>query len=396
MTTMDDLLRDATEIQPEVVELRRRIHAEPELGLELPATRAKVLEQLEGLGLEIELHEKTSGIAATLRGEGSGRRILLRGDMDALPMPEDTDLPFRSKVDGAMHACGHDAHTAMLAGAARLLAARRDELEGDVVFMFQPGEEGFHGARAMIEEGVIQGCDAAFAMHITPLIPPGMIGIREGALLASADFFEIEVAGKGGHASMPHDCVDPVPVACEIVQAFQTFVTRRIPVADPVVLTVSKIRAGTTNNVIPETAQLVGTLRALSEASREKAQEAIFRVAEHVAKAHDTEAKVNLIPGYPVTVNHPAATRLTLDVATELLGEKKAFTMPAPVMGAEDFSYVLNEIPGAMAFLGVRPHAGDAAPCHSNRMMLEEDGMLYGTALHAAMALRFLREGLPA
>ncbi len=396
MNRSDSLLEAAREIQPEVVDLRRRIHAEPELGLELPATREKVLASLEGLPLEIALHEKTSGIVATLRGARPGRRVLLRGDMDALPMPEDTDLPFRSRREGAMHACGHDAHTAMLAGAARVLSARQDALEGEVVFMFQPGEEGFHGARSMIEEGAVEGCDAAFALHITPLLPPGTLGTRVGALLASADFFQIAVRGRGGHASMPHDCVDPIPVACEIVQALQSFVTRRIPAVDPVVLTVSKIEAGTTNNVIPEIATLTGTLRALSESSREAAQEGILRVAEHVARAHETEADVQLIQGYPVTSNDPRAVRTMLDAAGEVRG-LRALEMPQPVMGAEDFSYVLNLVPGAMGFLGVRPQGeGPPAPCHSNRMMLDEEGMVYGTAIHAAVALRMLEQGLPA
>ncbi|MBW2395464.1 MAG: amidohydrolase [Deltaproteobacteria bacterium] len=395
MSPIDELLAAAREIQPEVIDLRRRIHAEPELGLDLPATREKVLASLEGLPLEIALHEKTSGIVATLRGGKPGRKVLLRGDMDALPMPEDTDLPFRSTREGAMHACGHDAHTAMLAGAARLLADRRDQLAGEVVFMFQPGEEGFAGARSMIEEGVLEGCEAAFALHITPIMPSGVMGTRAGALMASADFFHVAVKGRGGHASMPHDCVDPVPVACEIVQAMQSFITRRIPATDPAVLTVTQIHGGTTGNVIPEEVTLQGTLRALSEKSRELAQGGIRQVAEHVARAHGTEAQVEIMVGYPVTTNDSRAARLMLDVAREVTGGS-AIEMPQPVMGAEDFSYVLNEIPGAMGFLGVRPKGeGPAAPCHSNRMLLDEDGMVYGTAFHAAMAMRMLETGLP-
>lgn len=391
----ETLLAEARKLQPEVVDLRRRIHAEPELGLELPATREKVLRAIDDLGLELTLHEKTSGIVATLRGAKPGRRVLLRGDMDALPMPEDTELEFRSTREGVMHACGHDAHTAMLAGAARLLAPYRDRMEGEIVFMFQPGEEGMFGARFMIEEGALEGCDAAFALHITPLLPPGCLGTRIGPVLASADVFQVTVAGKGGHASMPHDCIDPIPVACEIVQALQTFTTRRIPALDPIVLTIARIAAGTTSNVIPEKAELTGTLRALSEKSREQAQEGIFRVAEHVARAHDTEATVQLFPGYPVTVNDAAATRLMLDVAGELT-EGRAVEMPAPVMGAEDFSYVLKEIPGALGFLGVRPGgSGTPEPCHSNRMVLDEEGLVYGTAFHAAVALRMLEGGLP-
>jgi hippurate hydrolase len=394
MTLQNELLKAAREIQPDLIALRRLIHSEPELGLSLPATREKVLAGLEGLPLDIVLHEKTSGIVATLRGSRPGRKVLLRGDMDALPMPEDTDLPFRSTNEGAMHACGHDAHTAMLVGAARLLSAQRESLEGEVVFMFQPGEEGFHGARFMIEEGVLEGCDAAFALHITPLLAPGLIATRAGAALASADFFELTVRGRGGHGSMPHDCVDPIPVACEIVQALQSFVTRRISALDPVVLTITQMHGGTTNNVIPEAVKIEGTLRALSEKSRKLAQEGISRVVTHVATAHEAEADLNMIQGYPVTNNDPRAARMMLDVAREVTGGG-AIEMPQPTMGAEDFSYVLNQVPGAMGFLGVRPSGhGPHAPCHSNRMLLDEEGMVYGTAFHAAMAMHMLEHGL--
>ncbi len=387
------LLDEARALQPRVVDLRRRIHEEPELGLELPATRTKVEGALDGLPLEIRRHEGTSALVATLRGAKPGRTLLLRADMDALPMPEDTDLPFRSKVEGRMHACGHDAHTAMLAGAARLLTDRRAELAGNVVFAFQAGEEGHFGARYMIEEGVLDDppVDAAFAIHITPLLRDGTIGTRPGPLMASADVFSAHIQGRGGHASMPHDCADPVPVACEAVQALQTFVTRQIPAFEPVVLTVTKISAGTTNNVIPETAHIAGTLRSVSERSRRTAHEGIARVVEGVAAAHGLEATVRIEPGYPVTENDAAFTGFALGVAGELLGRRAAQEWPAPVMGAEDFSYLLQRVPGAMVFLGVRPDGDQRpAPCHSNRMMLSEDGMAYGTALHAAMALRYL------
>jgi hippurate hydrolase len=390
MAELDSILAAARDLQPEVVDLRRRIHQEPELGLELPETRSKILDALEGLPLEIQCHERTSGVVARLTGGRPGPTVLLRGDMDALPMPEDTELPFRSKRDGAMHACGHDSHVAMLAGAAKLLSARKAELPGDVVFMFQPGEEGFGGAKIMLDEGM-PDFDSAFALHITPLLPTGKIGTRPGPLLASADFFEASILGKGGHASMPHDCRDPIPVACEIVQALQTFVTREIPATDPVVLTVASIHAGTTSNVIPEKVNLSGTIRSLSERSREKAHEGLHRIFDGVTHAHGLKAEVDLRIGYPVTSNDAGFEAFARGVATDLLGERAVFEFPSPVMGAEDFSYVLNEKPGAMFFLGVRPPGeNDPAPCHSNRMMLDEEGMAYGTALHTAVAMRFL------
>jgi len=389
------LLDAARALQPELMDLRRRIHNEPELGLDNPATREKVLAALEPLGLELEQHARTSGVVATLRGARPGRTILLRADTDALPMPEDTDLPFRSKRDGVMHACGHDAHTSMLVGAARLLAESREALAGNVVFMFQPGEEGYAGAKYMLNEGLLERdppVDAAFAIHVAPQLPPGMIGTRSGPIMASADFFEVTVRGKGGHGSMPHDCVDPIPPACEMVQALQSFVTRRIPATDPVVLTITQINGGTTNNVIPESVQLVGTLRALSERSRKLAHDGIPQVLNGVAQAHGVTAELVLPDdGYPVTSNSPEFEGFARDVARQVLGENSVFEFPSPVMGAEDFSFVLNQVPGAMIFLGVRPPGnGPPAPCHSNRMLLEEDALPGGAALYAAIATHFL------
>ena len=263
--TPHDLLQASREQLPGAVAMRRQIHMHPELGLDLPETRNTVLAALRGLDLEIQESTKTSGLVATLRGAKPGPTLLLRGDMDALPMPENTDVEFRSKVEGTMHACGHDAHTAMLASAIPVLHDRRSQLAGNVQFMFQPGEEGDGGARIMLEEGLLDEADAGFAMHIFPLLPCGMVATRSGPIFASADIFKVEVIGKGGHASMPHDAHDPIPVACEIVQALQSFVTRRVNAFDPAVITVARIQAGTTDNVIPETAHLEGTMRAVSE-----------------------------------------------------------------------------------------------------------------------------------
>jgi len=394
MRVTDGLLSEARELLPDAVALRRRIHANPELGLMLPETTASVLEALDGISLEIEKSRETTGILATLRGSRPGPTILLRADMDALPMPEDTGLEYASRTPGRMHACGHDAHTAMLATAARLLDRRRDQLAGSVRLLFQPGEEGHAGARIMLEEGLLDtdpAPEAAFAIHVAPQMPSGMVGSRPGALLAAADVFVVQLRGRGGHASMPFDAVDPIPVACEIVQAFQTFVTRRFNVFDPVVLSVTKLEAGTTGNVIPETAQMMGTLRSVSEGARERARAGIQQVAEKVAAAHDVEARVEILPGYPVTENDAGFVGFAQGVAQEVLGARAWVELPAPLMGAEDFSYVLQRMPGAMAFLGVRP-VGDApfAPCHSNRMTLNEDAMAAGIALYAGVALRYL------
>ncbi len=391
----EELMAKAGELLPDAVTLRRKIHANPELGLDLPETAAAVLESLQGIDLEIARSEKTSGFLATLRGARPGPSILLRADMDALPMPEDTDLEFKSRNEGRMHACGHDAHTAMLSLAARLLDRHRDQMAGNVVLMFQPGEEGYFGAKVMIDEGLLDGVPdlgAAFAIHVAPPLPPGVVASRPGPIMAAADIFQVKLQGKGGHASMPHDAIDPVPVACEIVQALQTLVTRRIDVFDPVVLTVTQIEAGTTTNVIPESARLLGTLRSVSEQARERAQEGIRRVATQIAAAHQVEPDVVVVNGYPVTVNDAEFSAFARTVTKDLLGADAYVDMPSPLMGAEDFSCVLQKLPGAMVLVGVRPTDEESrAPLHSNRMMLNEEGMQAGIALNAAIALRYLK-----
>ena len=385
------------------VDLRRRLHRRPEIGNELPLTRDAVLAEIEDLPVDVTLHRTTSGIAALLEGTRPGPTMLLRGDMDALPMPEDTQVEFASEVDGCMHACGHDTHTAMLASAARVLSERRDEIAGRVLFMFQPGEEGHHGAKFMLEEGLLDVApmrdgspspvDAAFAIHITSSMPTGVVSTRAGAVMASADTLRITITGKGGHASEPHRAVDPIPVACEVVTALQTMITRSIDAFDPAVVTVARIAAGTTVNVIPESAEILGTIRAVSERTRARVHDGIKRVAGGIAEAHGCGSDVEIVHGYPVTSNHDEFADFSLGLATELVGSDSVVRLPNPVMGAEDFSYVLNERPGAMVFLGGTPPEVDpfrAAPNHSNRVYFDEAAMGTGIALYAAAALRHL------
>jgi hippurate hydrolase len=387
------LLDDAAQTMANVVDLRRELHREPELGLILSSTQSRTLDALGALPLSTATGSKVSSIVADLDGEHDGPTVLLRADMDALPMPEDTGLEYASNIDGAMHACGHDAHTAMLVGAAKVLSKQRASLHGRVRFMFQPGEEGFHGAKHMIEDGALSDVDAAFALHVSPNLPAGSMWNKGGALMASADVLEIEVTGKGGHASSPYLANDPMPVAAEIVQALQVFVTRRINTFDPVVVTVTQINAGTTNNVIPESVLMTGTLRAVSEGSRELALRSMRTLVEGIAAAHEMRAELRVAPGYPVTVNHDTSAAFALDTATDLVGAESVGRMPQPVMGAEDFSYVLQERPGAMTFLGVCPpgeHPARAHACHSNRMTIDENAMQVGVAMYAALAIDYL------
>jgi hippurate hydrolase len=393
-----DWLRIAEALQPETVKLRRAIHREPEIGLHNPATAAKVKAALAGLPLELREGPATTGLVAILRGARPRRTVLLRGDTDALGMPETIESPFKSQREGLMHACGHDSHTAMLASAAKALAHRREALAGTVVFMFQPGEEGHHGARFMIEDGLLDdpAPDAAFALHIMPNAPAGVFASRPGTLLASSDTVRINIVGRGGHASMPHDAVDPVPVACEIVLALQSFLTRRINAHDPAVLTFGRIEAGSASNVIPEIAHLLGTVRAVSERTRSDMHAGIQRVAAHIALAHGAHAEIEIEKGFPVTVCNAEAVRHAHLTLQDAFGLDAWRTMPTPVMGAEDFSYVLQKIKGAMIFMGVCPDGQDwrtACPCHSNRMELNEDAMARGVAAHCILAERFLAEG---
>ena len=397
------LIAGAEALAPQLTALRRAIHAEPELGLHTPRTRDRIRVALGHLPLEWREGPSTSGLVAVLKGGATGdaaaatRRVLLRGDMDALPMPEDTGLAFASSIPGAMHACGHDAHVAMLVGAAELLAARAESLAGEVLFMFQPGEEGHHGARFMLDDGLIKPLpDAAFALHIMPNSPHGLIAGRTGALLAAADQLDIEVRGAGGHASMPHQTLDPVPVACEIVTALQAMVTRQFDARDPVVVTIARIEGGTTHNVIPDFARLKGTVRTLSAEHRASAREAIERLAVCIAAAHGLEASVTFTPGFPVTMCNGQAVDFGEGVASAMFGEGAFQRLAHPIMGAEDFAYVLEAVPGAMFFLGAAHDGADWQGCcgiHSPRMVLDESVMPRGAAFLAGLAERFLAAG---
>jgi hippurate hydrolase len=398
------LIAEASALSERIVALRRSIHAEPELGLHTPRTRDKIRAALAHLPLEWAEGPSTTGLVATLKGgAGPGRSVLLRGDMDALPMPEETGLDFASTIPGVMHACGHDAHVAMLAGAVEILAGQAQSLKGEVRFMFQPGEEGYHGARFMLEDGLLGGegtgrplPDAAFALHVMPNAPHGLIGGRSGPLLAAADQIEIVVKGRGGHASMPHDTLDPVPVACEIVLAIQAMVARKFNVFDPVVVTISKIEGGTAHNVIADEARMLGTMRTLSPDNRARLKEDLPVLAGGIGGAHGLSAEVNIVEGFPVTLCDDRAVAFGEQVARSLFGAEAFLRLSDPIMGAEDFAYVLEKVPGAMFFLGVSHEGDDWQQCcgiHSTRMMVDETVMPQGAAYLTGLARNFLDRG---
>lgn len=390
-----DFAADAVAILPDLVALRRALHADPELGLELPRTQQKVLDALEGLPLEITTGTRTTSVVAVLRGGRPGPAVLLRGDMDALPIEETTGLEFAS-TNGTMHACGHDLHTAGLVGAARLLSERRDELHGSVIFMFQPGEEGHGGAKVMIEEGLLDAAGerpvAAYAIHVAPG-PRGLFATRSGAVAAGSNQLFVTVDGRGGHGSQPHQTLDPVPAAAEIVLALQSFVTRRFDAFDPVVLSVTRLSTGEgAVNVIPEQVELAATVRNMSPASLATLQEGLPRVIEGVAAAHGLTADVRFDTMYPVTVNDPAETAETVDVLQGVFGEQRVVIMPTPMMGSEDFAFVLDEVPGTFIALMTSPPDADPSTIewnHSPRVLF--DDAVLGDQAAALASVAFAR-----
>ena len=400
---MSSTREEAARIAADLVDLRRHLHRHPEIGLSLPDTQRAVLDALDGIDLEISLGTALSSVVAVLRGRagdpGPERPVvLLRGDMDALPVTEEVDAAYASTRPGAMHACGHDLHVAGLVGAARILDALRDELVGDVVLMFQPGEEGPGGAEPMLAEGLLdvagRRVDAAYAVHVFSSEEPfGMWFGRPGPQMAAADEVNVTVRGRGGHGSAPHRTLDPVPVACEIVLAFQTMVTRRFDIFDPVVLTVGRVAGGTKDNIIPDEAVLEATLRTFSAANRSRAHEEIVRLVSGIASAHAMTAEVEIVHGYPVTVNDPVEMAFAQATVLDLFGAERWTDMAEPEAGAEDFAFVLEQVPGAYLNVSACPAADPmtAPDNHSPRAEFDDAVVPDVAALLAELALRRCR-----
>ena len=391
------LRSDAAALHDDLVALRRDLHRTPELGLHLPRTQEKVLAALDGLGLEVSVGKNLSSVTAVLRGGRPGGTVLLRGDMDALPVTEASGEDFSSQIPGVMHACGHDLHVAGLVGAARLLAARRAELPGDVVFMFQPGEEGFDGAAKMIEEGVLTAsgrpADAAYGLHVAAATyAHGLFTTRPGPLMASCDTLTVRVVGSGGHGSAPQDSHDPIPAACEMVTALQTMVTRRFDVFDPVVVTVGTFHAGTQSNIIPDDAVFEATVRTFSPQAAERMRVEAVRICEGIAAAHGLAVDAHYETEYPVTVNDPAAYDFVADTVREIFGEERFEPLADPITGSEDFSRVLAAVPGAYVFLGATTAEDPmlAPDNHSPRAKFDDGVLADGAALLAELATRRL------
>jgi hippurate hydrolase len=396
---MANFISEASEIQSEIAAIRRHIHQEPEIGLDLPKTQAKILAALEGLGLEVSTGTSLSSVTAVLRGGNSEKTVLLRADMDALPVTELADIPYKSQIDGAMHACGHDLHVAMLVGAAKLLAKNKAKLNGDVVFMFQPGDEGLDGAGHMIKEGVLTAsgkkADATYGIHVmSSSIPTGSFTTKPGTMMASADEIHVTVVGMGGHGSQPHTAKDPIPVAAEMVGALQLMITRSFDAFDPVVITVGQFHAGTKANIIPDIAEFQATIRTFSPENRARIQVEAVRLCKSIAEGYGLKAEVRVVKQYPVTVNNDAHAQFVGRVAGELFGYENYMDMPHAIAGAEDYSRVLEAVPGSYIFLGasVDKDVTKSEVNHSPRAMFDDAVLYRGTALLSELAVRSLNE----
>jgi amidohydrolase len=399
----------ADRLEPRVVAWRRDFHQNPELGNREVRTAKVVADHLRALGFD-DVKEKVAhtGVVGVLKGGRPGPVVALRADMDALPVAEEVDVPFASKVRtewngqqcGVMHACGHDAHTAILLGVAELLAGMRDKIPGTVKFVFQPaeetppvGEEG--GAKMMIEQGCLRNPDvgAIFGLHVTSIFQTGLIGFRPGPLMASADKFQVFVRGTQTHAAMPWRGIDPIVVGSQIVLGLQTIVSRRLNITrEPSVVTVGMFQGGVRNNIIPDEVKMEGTIRAFDESQRDEIHEHVKNISEMIAKAGGAQAKVHIHRGYPVTVNHPELTEWSVPTLTRIAGEGNVAVIDK-VCGAEDFSYFQKEVPGFFYFMGCTPrdrNAATAAPNHSPRFFVDEACLKPGVKTLSALALDWL------
>jgi len=394
LVNSSQILSAARSLAADVVADRREIHRHPELKFQEHLTAGLVARRLEELGIEVRTGVGETGVVGLLRGGRAGKTVLLRADMDALPIDEQSDVEYRSQNPGVMHACGHDGHTAMLLGVAHLLSDLRRDLPGCVKFMFQPGEEGGAGALRMIEQGLLEDppVDAAFALHVDALHYAGEVALRTGPTMAAVDDFIITVRGKGGHAARPHLAVDPVVVAAHIVTVLQTIVSREVDPNDQAVVTVGSLTSGTTFNVIPDIATIKGTIRTYNPELRGQIGQRIEELASAVASGMRATAEMQYFAGYPPLVNHESGIELVREAVTEILGAE-AIVPKEQVMGAEDFSYVLQRVPGAMFHLGVRDRSWrEPRPIHNSSFDMSEEALPIGVAAMAATALRFLHE----
>ncbi|MGI1690334.1 M20 metallopeptidase family protein [Thermoanaerobacter uzonensis] len=385
-----DILKEAEKVEKEVIELRRKIHMYPELGFEETKTSEVVYDYLKNLGIEVKRIAKT-GVVGTLKGNGS-KTIAIRADMDALPIQEENDVEYASQIPGRMHACGHDVHTAILLGTAKLLANMRDKLKGNVKFIFQPAEETTGGALPMIEEGVLENpkVDAIIGLHVDPELQVGQIGITYGKAYASSDMIDIIVKGKSSHGAEPHKSVDAIVIAANIVNILQTVVSRKANPLSPIVLTIGTIEGGYARNIIADKVRMSGIIRMMEEEKRDEIVEMVEKICDNTAKVMGGEVEFRRTRGYPCLVNHKGMTDLIKETAFPLLGEGNVIEV-APTMGVEDFAYFLQKVPGSFYKLGCsNKEKGIDKPIHNNQFNIDEECIKIGLAVHVSTVLKYL------
>ncbi len=375
-------------VADEVVRIRRDLHAHPETAFAEHRTAALVADGLARLGYDVHVGIGRTGVVGVLRGSRPGRTIMLRADMDALPIVEETAHSYRSQTPGKMHACGHDAHVAILMGAAALIAEQRDALAGTLCLVFQPAEEGAGGAREMIGDGLLErfSIERAYGLHVSSKYPTGILGFCEGPMYASSDSIEIEVLGVGGHGSAPQDTVDPICTAATFITSLQQVVSRQVDALEPAVVTIGSIHAGTIHNVIPRTCTMLGTVRAFSEDVRAQMAARIERTLRAACDGAGARYAFSYLDRYPVTSNDPDQTRYARDLASTIFGEERLVTA-SRLMGAEDFSFYANRVPACFYTLGCRGGAESSHPHHSGLFDLDEACMPTGVAMMTAIAL---------
>jgi amidohydrolase len=384
MTTLAALPPD---LIAEVIATRRDFHTHPELGFQEVRTAGIVAERLRTYGYEVHEGIAVTGVAGVMRGSRPGKTVMLRADMDALPLPEETGRPFASQNAGKMHACGHDGHVAMLLGAAKLIAERKSDLAGTIVLCFQPAEEGHGGAKKMVEEGFLErfGIERAFGLHLFSQLPTGVLGFREGPFYASSDSLEIRIDGFGGHGAAPHLSIDPILVAAEFVASVQKVVSRQIDPLEPAVVTIGAIHGGTTHNVIPSSVTLMGTVRAFDAGVREKMAERIERVLKGVCDAAGATYAFDYLWRYPVTSNDAAQTRYVRALAEKTIGAARVVSSEKH-MGAEDFSFFAERVPASYFVLGSNGGPSTAFPHHHGKFDVDEAALETGVRIMAALA----------
>jgi amidohydrolase len=394
----DEILKIANEIKAEVIKWRRHIHMYPELGFEEEETSKFVAKELEKLGVDVKTNVAKTGVIGLIKGTaGEGKTIGIRADMDALPILEETDVPYKSKNEGIMHACGHDAHTAILLGVAKIITKIKDKIKGNVKLFFQPAEEGLGGAKPMVDEGALKNPEvsAVISLHVADEVDVGHVEMKDGSFTASADKIWFDIQGKGGHAAAPHETIDPIVVGSHLILALQTIASRSTDPVDPVVVTIGEFHAGSVYNVIPETAKLIGTVRSLKPEVREETYESIKRIAAGISKTFGATIKPGIKRGYSPGFNDPILNVLIKDSITELLGADKVKIAENPSMGAEDFFEFSDNyrIPVSMFWLGIRnADKGIIHPGHSPLYNIDEDALHLGCSILALTAIKFLSE----